>query len=93
MADLEGNARRPVGGAANTPVENPYTEETLRPNELVEKAKRVLYIAVSVYGLDHFKFYGVIMRSPHVSREWFKVGLATTIGEFLPMHCSSLHCI
>ena len=83
MADLEGNAPRPSRGAA-APVENPYTAEPSLPqNELLEKAKRILYIAVSWYGLEHFKFYGVIMRSPHVSREWFKVGLATTIGELV----------
>ena len=86
MADVEGNATRPPRGGPNTPVENPYAGEPLPPNELLEKAKRVMYIAISGYGLEHFKFYGVIMRSPHVSREWFKIGLATTIGEFcLPL--------
>jgi len=36
-------------------------------------------MGVSAFVLSKFSFYGVILRSPHVRHEWFKVGLACTI--------------
>lgn len=38
-------------------------------------------MSISAYGLQHFNFYRVILQSPHVRHEWFKIGLAATVGE------------
>lgn len=43
--------------------------------------RRVAVIAISSYGLRQLNFYNVILRSPHIRHEWFKVGLAGTIGK------------
>ena len=76
MTDVEGSTQRQQ---QPRPVENPYADD-MPQNRALEKLKRLLYMAISHFGLDYFKFYGVILRSPHVRHEWFKVGLAATIG-------------
>ena len=73
--DIEGNpliSGRPV-------VHNPYAPPT-RGSRLFLLLQRGVYMGISLYGLQHFAFFGVLLRSPHVSHEWFKVGLACTIG-------------
>jgi hypothetical protein len=76
MMDIEG---RPL-------VDNPYAASSSAPTsspvlkKLVQNLQRLLYMAISLYGLHHFQAYQAILRSPHVSHEWFKAGLAATIG-------------
>jgi hypothetical protein len=78
MMDIEG---RPL-------VDNPYAASSSAPTtspvlqKIVQNLQRILYMAVSLYGLHHFQAYQAILRSPHVSHEWFKAGLAATIGRF-----------
>jgi hypothetical protein len=38
-------------------------------------------MGVSLYGLDYFKTYEKLMKSPDVRHELFKVGLAATVGK------------
>ena len=45
--------------------------------------KRMVYMGISGYILQHFNFYRVILQSPHIRHEWFKIGLAATVGEFV----------
>jgi hypothetical protein len=42
--------------------------------------KRLTYMGGSGYALHRFQAYHVILQSPHVRHEWFKIGLAATIG-------------
>lgn len=64
---------------------NPYRPEGL--GELsrwhpLTILKRLTYMGASLWGLNHYNAYNVILRSPHVRHEWFKVGLAATIGAY-----------
>jgi hypothetical protein len=78
MTDVED--RRPLNSTIpNNPYANALGEEPIESIYLF-RLRRVFYMAISIFGLQHFKFYGVILRSPHVRHEWFKVGLATSIG-------------
>lgn len=67
-----------------TAVPNPY--RGLGPNHdspgnrAVDLLKRLIYLGISTYFLHRMNFVGAILRSPHVQHEWFKVGLAGTIG-------------
>ena len=66
-------------------VDNPFSNhhpEALTQKRFIDKGQRILYIIISAYALHYFKFYGVILRSPHVRHEWFKIGLAFTIGQY-----------
>jgi len=63
--------------------ENPYTgppRNTLSSFHPFTIMKRLGYMGISLYGLKHFNFYRVVLHSPHVRHEWFKVGLASSIG-------------
>lgn len=71
--------RKPLN-SARAP-QNPYTvPDPPMDSVYMFRMKRVLYMSISLFGLQKFKFYGVVLRSPHVSHEWFKIGLATCIG-------------
>jgi hypothetical protein len=79
MTDVE-TSTRPDGSRPTVP--NPYNDQNLLPpHHPFTVLKRVLYVSLSVYALLHFKFYETILHSPNVQHEWFKVGLATTVGE------------
>lgn len=79
MTDIEGNTSRPA-------INNPYAAVGGHPsnsslaNKVFTILKRLLYVGVSLFGLKHFDAYQVILHSPHVSHEWFKIGLAATVG-------------
>lgn len=75
MADIEVNLGRPV--------HNPYAggpDGNLPGDKYFTAMKRLIYVGISLFGLRHFDAYQVVLHSPHVSHEWFKVGLAATIG-------------
>lgn len=79
MTDVETNTR-PDG--SRPAVSNPYTNQNLLPpHHPFTIMKRIIYVAFSTLALLHFKFYHTILHSPNVQHEWFKVGLATTVGE------------
>jgi hypothetical protein len=76
MIDIEG---RP---ATTT---NPYTggppvNALLPAHHPITILKRLCYMGVSLYGLKYLNAYRVILKSPHVRHEWFKIGLASSIG-------------
>jgi hypothetical protein len=89
MTDIEGNTlsysriQTNDNNANNVPI-NPYSDAPQRTKTIADRilmyAKRLFYITISVYVLHHFKLYQAIFYSPNISHEWFKVGLATTIG-------------
>ena len=77
--DPESNQRRP-----NSSVNNPYAAGP-EPNVLptwhpINVLRRCFYMGISLYGLHHFRAYQTIMKSPNVSHEWFKIGLASTVA-------------
>ena len=70
---------------------NPYTNDRRRPNNNEQQQylsahhptvvlKRITYSGISLYGLHLFKAYELILHSPRIRHEWFKIGLATSIG-------------
>jgi hypothetical protein len=83
--DIEGN---PLISPSNRgrPIDNPYASDARKGNRLFLMLQRCVYIIGSLYGLKHFAFYQVLLHSPHVSHEWFKVGLAGTIGTWSWIH-------
>lgn len=65
-----------------TAAPNPYTGPGPDPRAslLMDKAKRLIYMGISLYFLQRLNFYNAIFQSPHISHEWFKIGLGATIG-------------
>lgn len=88
MADVEASTQeRP---SRSTRVNNPYNEHD--PSVLptwhpINVLHRVLYMGCSLYGLHYFQAYQKLMQDPNISHEWFKVGLAATVGESIPVPC------
>ena len=86
MTDIEGNARPSA-------VPNPYYSDPssghlqLAGHDLFTIMKRLVYVGMSLYGLEHFNAYQVVLHSPHVSHEWFKIGLASTVGGLVGSVC------
>jgi hypothetical protein len=81
MTDVETSATRTDGSRPAIP--NPYNEQNLMPaHHPLTVMKRIIYMAISAMALVHFKFYKTILHSPNIQHEWFKVGLATTVGEY-----------
>jgi hypothetical protein len=71
-----------VAGRNSTP--NPYTGPGPQygpGNQAVFKLKCLMAMGVGVFFLDRLAFYGAVIKSPHVSHTWFKVGLGLTIGK------------
>lgn len=61
---------------------------TTRPKPLparhpINLLYRSVVIGGSLYGLHTMSVFHAIMRSPDVNHQWFKLGLAGSIGEFL----------
>lgn len=46
----------------------------------IQILKRLFYSTINIIVLRHFNVYHVIMQSPHVRHEWFKIGLACSIA-------------
>ena len=73
-------------------IENPYNNSTSNPHILptyhpLNILRRILYMCIALYGLNHYDVYHTIMHSSHVKHEWFKIGLASTIGTFYVYVC------
>jgi hypothetical protein len=70
----------------NTVPINPYSDISPRTKTIADRilgyTKRLFYITISGFILHHFKLYQAIFYSPNISHEWFKIGLASTIGTF-----------
>jgi len=73
MTDIEGRATAP----SNPYADNPNVLPAHHPLTIL---KRLTYMGVSLYGLQHFNAFKVVFQSPHVRHEWFKIGLASTVG-------------
>jgi hypothetical protein len=80
MPDVETNVRPDSSRPSFT---NPYSgqEHLLPAHHPFNILRRIIYMSVSFYALLHFKFYRTILHSPNIRHEWFKIGLATTIGK------------
>ena len=53
---------------------------TLPPNHPYHKMIRIIIMVAALWGLHEFGVYHAILRSPKISHEWFKVGLASSVG-------------
>ena len=42
--------------------------------------KRMSYISISLYGLHQMEVWHKIFHSPRVDHQWFKIGLAVSVG-------------
>ena len=64
-------------------VPNPYSQvnEGYHRFHPVNLFYRTLWMGGSLYFLDKMKAYHEIMHSPLISHEWFKVGLAASLGK------------
>ena len=95
MADIEDNTpfiprrsqqqqQQQQSGNTTTSISNPYSSSTpptpLPGDRILTFGKRCFYIIISFYILHYYHVYDAIFNSPKVSHEWFKVGLASTIG-------------
>jgi hypothetical protein len=82
-----------IEGRPLVPPSNPYSsglgggggeggqqQHRLPPHHPLVVLKRSVYMGISLFGLNHLDVYNVIVRSPNVRHEWFKIGLAATIG-------------
>jgi hypothetical protein len=77
-ADPESNQ----SNAVNNPYSNPIP--TILPTwHPLNVMKRILYMGVALYAMNYFNAYQKIMHSPKVSHEWFKIGLAASVGTFI----------
>lgn len=69
----------------NTPlVNNPYnsSEGAIRSPSILDKAYRVIVLLGSIYMLHRWGVYGTVHHDPQILHEWFKVGLASSIGKY-----------
>lgn len=98
MTDIEGNpivySRVPTAPSTTTTttqsasIENPYTDGLRSKRTIADRilhyVKRTFYMGLSMYVLHRFfRFYNAIFHSPYILHEWFKVGIALTIGTTL----------
>lgn len=64
---------------------NPYSGEEspllMGPYHPLNILYRVSVMGASLYGLHQWKVYSTVLRSPLVRHEWFKIGLAASIGK------------
>lgn len=80
MADVESTSTtlRPSG------VNNPYTslDPAVMPTwHPLNVLWRLLYLTLALWGLHYFEAYSKLMHDPNIRHEWFKIGLAATVGE------------
>lgn len=81
-----------IGAASNMrdiesdrqPLNNPYAAgvgpTTLPARHPINILKRCIYMGLSIWGLHKLQVYRTILRSPDVQHEWFKIGLASSVG-------------
>jgi hypothetical protein len=64
-------------------VTNPYSgnEQSNAMQMVVDKIYRVAVLGGSLYFLHKWGVYATILRSPKIRHEWFKVGLAASVGK------------
>lgn len=74
--------RRDVESTQPLMPDNPYTRG---PPSAAEQVFNKMYRAViffgSLYFLHTWEVYATVLRSPKVSHEWFKIGMAASIGK------------
>jgi len=84
--DVESNTTTTGATSTNnsTSINNPYSSAGLPPvlptYHPINVLKRTIYIGGAGYCLHTLKAPSVILHSPKVSHEWFKIGLAGTIA-------------
>lgn len=79
MKDVEDDTRPSL-------IENPYSAagnpHELGPYHPVNLLYRIGVMGGSLYFLHYWEVYSTVLRSPKVGHEWFKIGLAASIGTF-----------
>lgn len=77
MQPMDIEERRPLHASARASYnDHPPPRESV----YIFRLRCLLYMTISLAGLHYLKFFGACLRSPNIRREWFKVGLASTIG-------------
>mmetsp|Transcript_13280 Transcript_13280/g.19536 ORF Transcript_13280/g.19536 Transcript_13280/m.19536 type:complete len:175 (+) Transcript_13280:168-692(+) len=64
-------------------VNNPYGGQDVTQSaseKILNGLYRVVVLFASIYYLHTLEFYATVLRSPKVRHEWFKIGLAASIG-------------
>jgi len=82
MTDVESSSSLPPrANRAN----NPYADSMPVRGRWhpINAISRSLWMGGSLYFLDRMDTYHNIMHSPNISHEWFKAGLAASIGELV----------
>jgi len=62
----------------------------LPPHHPVNLLYRIGVMSASLYGLHEMDVFHQITRGPNVDHQWFKIGLAASVGEFSLRLCLSL---
>ena len=60
-----------------------FPSTALPPNHPFNLGKRVLILLTAIWGLHEFTVYHAVLRSPHVSHAWFKLGFASSVAILL----------
>ena len=81
--DIEREQNRPLN-PPNDAAENPYRDlrpaSILPPDHWYYKLKRTCILGLSIWGLHELRVWHAVMRSPDVNHEWFKAGVASSVG-------------
>ena len=72
--DIESRERQPL-------VNNQYAANS-PGQDLFNKLYRAAVLGGSLYYLHTLELYATVLTSRHVQHEWFKIGLAASIGEW-----------
>jgi hypothetical protein len=72
--DIESRERQPL-------VNNQYAANS-PGQDLLNKLYRAVVLAGSLYYLHTLELYATVLKSRHVQHEWFKIGLAASVGEW-----------
>lgn len=80
MTDVEVSGQRPA--TVPNPYANGDTSGVLPTWHPINVLWRVIWIGISLFGLQRFDAYHKVMHDPNVRHEWFKIGLATTVGAY-----------
>ena len=67
-------------------VNNPYSTngnaQHLQGLKVADKIYRIFVLGGSLYFLHTMEVYATVLTSPKVRHEWFKIGLAASVGKF-----------
>jgi hypothetical protein len=84
MTDVESRQQSSSGGRSRQQqLNNPYAmQQPVRSRyHPINILQRGMWMSLSLYILHRMNVYQNIMTSPDISHEWFKIGLAASVGK------------